>query len=254
MGIIINVMKKLFLPVLASLLLAACGSGETDLNTIVSGNLANGGQSGIRLYEMEPGNIRPVDSVVLPADGSFRFAFSSEEPGFYLLVADDGRRCLLLAGPGDRVTVDGDYRRLPEGLAFGGPANTVSLGEFYSRSYANKAKADSLQEILAEHAGDTLFTELTIALDSAFRNIWENQRNLETAYIVEHPASIGSLAAIDYSFGTRPVLSMNEDFSYYLSLYKSLSEAYPHNRHVLFYCRKVDEYRRQKELKQGDDR
>jgi hypothetical protein len=103
---------------------------------------------------------------------------------------------------------------------------------------------DSLDMLLAERQDSSDYYNLTQKLDTSFREIWENQRALETTFINNHSGSLASLVVLNYAFGMSPVLNMDEDFRYYQALDSTLSISFPGNKHVLFHHQRVMESQR----------
>jgi hypothetical protein len=232
------------------LMLGSC-SREKQGTAIIGGIFT--GAPGVRLVleELVPGGIGTVDSLTTGTDGTFRFAVSPAEATFYLLKTGDGKTAVLTAAPGDTLELACDARAFPEEMVVKGTKDAEFLAEFFAGSYRNKALADSLQQILALHSGDSLFTSLTLSFDTVFQRLWKNQRELEIRFIEAHPGSIAAILVLDYSFGARPVLSMEEDPDCYRLVDSALTVNYPGNKHVQHFHRKIEEYTRKQQLDKG---
>jgi hypothetical protein len=57
-------------------------------------------------------------------------------------------------------------------------------------------------------------------------------------FIDTNPQSLASLIVLNYSFGPKPVLTMEENLVYYRKL-SNLCRIYPENKHVLFHITRV---------------
>ena len=90
-----------------------------------------------------------------------------------------------------------------------------------------------------------------LQFDTLFRQIWEEQRAYEIKFLEEHPGSLTSLIVVNYSFGVRPVLSMDEDLAWYRKVDSSLTARFPGNRHVIYNSKRIADFERQKQLKAG---
>jgi hypothetical protein len=232
------------------LVLVSCSQPKQG-TAIIQGSFK--GTSGVRLIleELVPGGIVPIDSLTTGTDGTFRFDVSPGEATFYLLKTGEGKMAVLTAAPGDTLELACDAEAFPEKMVVKGPEDAVLLADFYAFSYRQKARSDSLQAVLALHSSDSLFQPLTLKFDTLFRQIWEEQRTYEMSFIKKHPASVASLIAVDYSFGARPVLSMEEDLDYYLLVDSALTAKYPGNKHVQHFHKKIEEYTRKEQLDKG---
>jgi hypothetical protein len=235
-------------------LLASCGSRDIKDETVIRGKLAGGSGGKLLLLELDPAGTRAVDSAALSKDGSFSFKFKPQEPGFYLLRESGGRQAVIVAGKGEEITVEGDYRCLPRGLHVAGTEDAVLLNSFYEYSSHNQAAADSLQKLLADRRDDPGFADLAIRTDSLFKRIWDDQKAYEINFLNKHSSSFSSLLILNFSFGVRPVVSLEDDFPYYVKVDSALSRAYPANKQVLINRKRIEEFRMQKALKSKSDR
>jgi hypothetical protein len=230
------------------LMLYSCGS-ERQGTALITGRIDGGAGMMLKLEELDPMGSVPLDSVVAGSDGSFRFAINPKEAGFYILRTADNRMTVLTARPGDTLNVTGNAVDFPMSVTVTGSEDARLLGEFYAFSYRQKARSDSLQALLEAHRGDSLFTSMTLKADTVFRQIWDEQRAFGIAFLEQHPASFAGLIVVNYSFGVRPVLSMEEDLGWYQKVDSSLTAKYPGNPHVEFNSRRIEEFRRQVGLK-----
>lgn len=235
---------------LLAALLPACKTDRQG-TSVISGTFTNGSGVGLHLEEASPLSVHTVDSVIMGADGSFCFTLSPGEPGFYALKTADGRMMVLTLAPGDTLNLTGDLVRFPQQVTLRGPEDALLLHDFFSRASARKSKADSLQRLLVEKQDDSLFVWLTLSFDTIFNAIWAEQRADGISFLREHPGSLAALIVTDYTFGSRTVLSMEEDLPSFKSVDSALTARYPGNRHVIFYHKKIADFERQRKLREG---
>jgi hypothetical protein len=237
---------------LLTLILAALSCSDNKNGTAVIEGRFSGGP-GIRLFleELDPMGTLPVDSATTSSDGSFLFTISPTEEGFYILKTADGRMTVITAGPGDTLELACEAACFPENVVITGPDDARLLGEFYSFSYRQKARSDSLQKVLESHRSDSLFVPLTLKFDTLFRQIWEEQRAFEITFLEQHLSSLTGLIVVNYSFGVRPVLSMEEDMAWYKRTDSALTARYPGNRHVQYNNKRITDFERQQQLNTG---
>ncbi|MEI7662402.1 MAG: DUF4369 domain-containing protein [Bacteroidota bacterium] len=209
----------------------------------ITGNLTD--QAGIKLVlqEMDTREIHLVDSVT-PEHGRFSFNPPVKEPGFWLLRAPSGKILVLMLAPGDNVDLAGSTTDFPDNILLKGPPETMMLHDFYRSTRVNERRVDSLEMLLIDRQDSSGYFELTQKIDLFFRQIWERQRTLETAFINAHPQSIASLIVLNYAFGMSPVLSPEEDLPYYQKLDSSLFMKSPSNKHVRYHHERVQEWLR----------
>lgn len=239
-----------FLIVILAATVIACSSGHRG-TTVISGTFEGGQNVRLLLEELDPMGTVPVDSAVTAADGSFQFAVSPKEAGYYILKTGDGRMTVITVAPGDTVNIRCSLDAFPENITLIGPEDARLLNEFYSFTSRLKKRSDSLQEVLMSHRGDSLFVPLTLKFDSLFQGIWASQRQYEMTFLQRAPGSLSSLIVVNYSFGVRPVLSMEEDMKYYKAVDSALTARYPGNRHVEYNSRRIADFERQQKLREG---
>jgi hypothetical protein len=228
----------------------ACSSGHRG-TAVISGAFEGGQKVRLLLEELDPMGTVPVDSALTNVDGSFLFEVSPKEAGYYILKTGDGRMTVITLAPSDTVNIRCSLNSFPENITLKGPEDARLLNEFYSFTSRLKKRSDSLQEVLVSHRGDSLFVPLTLKFDSLFQEIWENQRQYEISFLQTQPGSLSSLIVVNYSFGVRPVLSMEEDLKYYKAVDSALTARYPGNRHVEYNSRKIADFERQQKLREG---
>jgi hypothetical protein len=199
------------------------------------------GASGLKLtlLEMDTREIHPVDSVIPDHNGQFSFSPVIKESGFWLLKAPSGKVLVLMLSPGNQVDLTGSAIDFPDQVIVKGPEEAVLLNNFYHHTRLNEKQVDSLDMIIADHQDSSDYYQLTQKLDTSFKQIWENQRNNEMAFINKNPGSIASLLVLNYAFGLSPVLSPEEDFGFYQKLDSTLSAKFPENKHVKFHHQRV---------------
>jgi hypothetical protein len=228
----------------------ACNSGHRG-SAVINGMFEGGQKVRLLLEELDPMGTVPVDSAITAADGSFLFAVSPKEAGYYILKTGDGRMTVITLAPGDTVNVRCAFDAFPGSITLKGPEDARLLNDFYSFTSRLKKQSDSLQEVLVSHRGDSLFVPLTLKFDTLFQVIWAKQRQYEITFLQKYPASLASLIVVNYSFGVRPVLSMEEDMKYYKMVDSALTAKYPGNRHVEYNSRRIADFERQQKLREG---
>jgi len=235
------------------MILGSCGEGEKGTASI-EGRFEGGADLKLKLEELDPMGTVPIDSLATGRDGSFRFAISPKEPGFYIVKTGDNRMTVVTVAPGDTVQLSCNAADFPGKVGISGPEDARLLGEFFAFSSRQKARSDSLQEVLDLHRGDSLFVALTLKADTIFKQIWNEQRAYETSFLEQHPTSFAALIVVNYSFGVRPVLSMDEDMAWYKRVDSALAARFPGNRHVVYLTRRISEFEREAELNEAAKR
>lgn len=228
--------KKILTLLTVFLLLAGVSCRQQHPETgIISGRFTDGAGSRLILQEMDTHRFIPLDSVTLDSEGRFSFTTPLKEAGFRVLKAPDGKIMVLLQHPGDHLELEGAFRDFPDHVTLKGPADAMLLEQFFRFTRVHERMVDSLELVLIENQDDPDYVKLTRVVDSAFRNIFERQREYEACFIDRNPGSLASLVVLNYAFGMSPVLGPEDDLVYYLKVDSALSKAYPGNRHVEFH-------------------
>lgn len=239
--------KLLFL-FLVIFILSSCSYNQRN-NTFftISGQFKNASGKKIVLQELDLQDVKTLDSASFDPQGKFGFTYKLADQGFYLLKLPDGRFITLLLNKGENLTISGNIKRFPQEYSLTGSKGSELLKYFYDHTSRNKEKGDSLTDILHNHQYSPDYYQLTLSFDSLFLNIWEDQKKFEKNFIDKNIKSLSSLLVLNYAFGPRPVLSEDEDFSYYSKVDSSLMKVFPLNKHVIYHHKRIAEYQRQKE-------
>jgi len=232
------------------IVLTSC-AGHIKNEVIVSGQLTDATGEKILLTELDTKSILRVDSVILDAEGKFSFLVKAAEPGFYMVQSQQGKVLVLFARPGDIINLAGSMVSFPDHITVKGSEETLKLEEFFRFTRQNEKRVDSLENLLVENQESEGYYQLTQKIDSAFRKIWESQRDYEKKFIGRHPSSLISLIVLNYAFGLNTVLSPVEDSLVYRKLDSTLMIAYPHNKHSAYHHQRMIEFEREQEIKNG---
>lgn len=238
------------IPYLFCLILLGCNRQHEDI-AVVEGQFQNCCGETITLLELNTKSIEKLDSMVLDDSGRFRFSVKTEEPGFCMLQSKHGKVMVLYVEGGNTITLSGDFVSFPDRIRLKGPADAEALEEFFIFTRKNERKVDSLEMLLVEKQDSAGYYKLTLRVDTAFREIWDSQRDYGKAFIDRNSGSLVSLIVLNYSFGLSPVLSPEEDPAWYLKLDSSLMERYPENKHVQYHHQRMLEFQREQEIKKG---
>jgi len=208
----------------------------------IDGQFLHAAGAKVLLQEMDPKELRNLDSALIDRQGKFRFSVPLTEPGFFLLSSSDKGVLVLLLQPGEQPEITGNWSTFPKEIRLTGSPGSEFLGEFFEYSSRNKERLDSLEAILVEKQDDDDFFQVAQALDPLFNAIYEDQRRYEKAFIDRHLQSLASLVALNYAFGLHPVLTWKDDPEYYRKVDSSLSLAFPASKHVVYHRKRVMEY------------
>jgi len=204
----------------------------------IKGQFSNSSGEKVVLCEMDVKEVIALDSANIGKDGKIDFSHQLDQAGFYLLMFPDGRRVILVMKRGENLLIKGDLRDPAGAFRLSGSEDSQLLESFFHATLKNKVRIDSLKRVLHNHEGSGDFLRFSMTADSMFFRISEDQKKSEKEFIDRNPQSLASLIILNYSFGPKPVLTMEEDLPYYQKL-TSLYRSYPKNKHVLFHLARV---------------
>ena len=210
---------------------------KTDTFTI-QGQFSNSTREKVVLCEMDVKEVIPLDSSNIGNDGKISFSYKLDQPGFYFLTFPGGRRIILLMKRGENLLLKGNLKEPISDFTISGSEGSELLKGFFNSTLKNNIRIDSVKRALRSKEGSEDFLRFSITADSLFFRISGDQKKLEKDFIDRNPQSLASLIVLNYSFGPKPVLTMEDDLSYYQKL-TALFRIYPKNKHVLFHLDRV---------------
>jgi len=219
-------------------LLFSCNRKQEADRFTIQGQFSNSRREKIVLYEMDVKEVIPLDSSNIGNDGTINFSHKLDQPGFYFLTFPGGRRVILLMKRGENILLKGDLKELSSDFMISGSEGSELLEGFFHATLKNKIRIDSVKRALRNKEGSEDFLRFSMTADSLFFRISGDQKKLEKDFIDRNPQSLASLIVLNYSFGQKPVLTMEEDLSYYRKL-TGLYRIYPKNKHVLFHLARI---------------
>ncbi len=240
-------MNRLLFPLFALLLLAACQAGVRDGENdhlILRGQLENAERLGMQFQELTTSELVHVDSITADARGTFSYRKKLDEAGFYILRVDQSNFITLVAEPGDEIHVSGDAQNLSADHRIEGSEDSALLSMLNRSILDGYTEVDSLALVFRESQYTANARQVRWEVNQAYADIFEEKQAFVKRFIRDNPHSLASIIALYQYFGNRLLLNENEHFEYFEKLSKSLSEAYPANRHVMDLKRRVSQYKR----------
>jgi hypothetical protein len=217
----------------------SCNRGQRADTFTIKGQFLNSRGEKIVLCELDVKEVIALDSANISRDGKVSFSHQLDQPGFYLLMFPRGRRITLVMQKGEELVITGNLKDTTGIFHLSGSEGSQLLESFFRETLKNKTRIDSIKQVLHSHEGSEDLLRLAMIADSVFLRISEDQKKCEKDFIDRHPQSLASLIVLNYSFGPKPVLTMEEDLPYYQKL-TGLLRYYPKNKHVLFHLARVN--------------
>ena len=236
---LIRIKRMKFKPVFIAFLFAVWlfqGCKYTSENeVIVQGTLANLPLTTLYLYQLLPTGKPLIDSVNTDASGNFNISFLVKEAAYYSLAQNDENEITLVISPGEKITVKGNGNSLRNTYTVEGSKDSKIFFEYNKFTISNLDKVDSLSRVFAESRTKPDYITLKKQLDSAYLDIFNDQKEKVISFVNNHSNSLASLLAISNNFGPNPLLSEQSHPELFLKLDSALFIAYPENSLVTTY-------------------
>jgi thiol-disulfide isomerase/thioredoxin len=217
-------MNKTLILYLFAILITGCRNNDVR----ISGTLINPVKGNyIYLDELMSNNMKTVDSVKIPADGTFSFKRDIKFPAFYLLKIDDRNFMTILLGPGEKMNLTTNYDSLNYPISVSGSEGTELMNEYNKKLRSTISKLSGLSNIYRENANSPQLPSVIQSLDSIAQTYLDEINSYTKSYIDNNLTSLVSLIALYQQVAPNVyVLSPAKDYKYYLKVDSSLSLLY----------------------------
>jgi len=223
-------LNKVIFPVILLVLLGMQGCKFiSEDNVTISGTITNLPDKKLLIYQVLPAGKPLIDSVSTDANGSFTVSLTIEKAGYYTLMRNSADEITLVISPGENIVLNADGSNLRNTYTVAGSKDSELLAVFNRFTMANLRQVDSLSEVFTESRMKPDFQLIKNSLDSAYMQIFNNQKAKVIEFINEYPGSLASLLVISENFGPNPLLSEKTHPELYLKLDSALMLAHPEN-------------------------
>jgi peroxiredoxin len=223
-------LNKVIFPfiLLVLLLIQGCKFISED-NVTISGTFTNLPAAKLLVYQVLPSGKPLIDSVSTDAEGKFTISLAVEKAGYYTLKSSSTDEITLVIAPGENLILSGDGKALRNNYTVTGSKDSELLAGFNQFTMANLKKVDSLSGVFTESRMKPDFQLIKNSLDSAYLQIFNDQKEKVIDFINRNPGSLASLLVISENFGPNPLLSEKTHPELYLKLDSALMIAHPEN-------------------------
>ncbi|MFZ5940753.1 MAG: thioredoxin-like domain-containing protein [Bacteroidota bacterium] len=230
--------QTLFIIVL--LLLVSCSQKK---NTVISGKLEGGAGSMLYLEQLNVNQTRPVDSVKVKKDDSFRMKIEVTDPELYVLKNNTGKIISLLPMPGETVAVTTTSGNFGKPYQVSGSPESEKILLLVNRLNRTRTLLDSIGQVLLSLPDQD--NDESLALKKAYIEARNDQKRFTIRFLLENISSPSSVFALYQKFSRDEyVLNDNHDLQYLIIVSDSLSSHYPNSTLTLSLAEDV---RRQKD-------
>ncbi|PCJ90007.1 MAG: hypothetical protein COA57_00200 [Flavobacteriales bacterium] len=219
-----------------AIFLLSCGDANNQLNyadASIKGKLSNSSGQTIFLEALGTKAINIVDSTKVQDDGEFAFDYQINKTSFYRIRISGNNFFNLILNPSEKVEVTADASNMAWTYQVAGSDESVRLQKlngFLSNTYS---KNDSLNNALRQHQqrGDA---QSYVRAVNYQRQLNEKMYKFLRQFVVEKPASLASLAAVNK-------LNPENDFDYLKKVADGLSQTMPESEYYTQLAAQVKE-------------
>jgi len=223
-----KVKSLIFAILLSMLLFQGCKSFSTD-EVSINGTFTNLPKTKLYIYQLLPASKPLLDSVITDASGNFDISIPVKKAGYYTLTHNAGNEITIVVAPGEKIVLSGNGNSMRDTYTVEGSADSKLYCEYNKFTAANLRRVDSLSRIFAESQSNPDFIFVKKKLDSAYLEIFSDQKNKVSAFVDKHSNSLASLLVISENFGPNELLSEQTHPKLFLKLDSTLFAAYPEN-------------------------
>lgn len=217
--------KKLLLFLLAIISIASCKNNSVH----ITGTLVNPVKGNyIYLDELLSSEMKSVDSVKIPEDGTFSFKREIKSPAFYVLKIDDRNFLTMLLTPGEKLKLNSNYDSLNYPVSVTGSEGTELMTEYNRKLRNTISKLTSLSNIYRQNVNNPNLPLVIQSLDSIAQTYLDEINSYTKSYIDNNSTSLVSLIALYQQVAPNVyVLNPSKDYKYYLKVDSTLTILYP---------------------------
>jgi hypothetical protein len=163
------------------------------------------------------------------AKGNFNINIIVKQAGFYKLSLNAKNEIVLVVSPGENIVVKGDGTNIRKTYTVDGSADSRLYAEYIGFTNLNLEKVDSMSRIFAESQERPDFVALKKSLDSAYLQVFNDQKEKVISFVTNHLNSLASLLVISENFGPNQMLTEKSHPDLFLKLDSTLMLTYPEN-------------------------
>ncbi|MBK7712655.1 MAG: AhpC/TSA family protein [Bacteroidales bacterium] len=182
----------------------------------------------IYLDELLSSEMKSVDSVKIPEDGTFSFKREIKSPAFYVLKIDDRNFLTMLLTPGEKLKLNSNYDSLNYPVSVTGSEGTELMTEYNRKLRNTIGKLTSLSNIYRQNVNNPNLPLVIQSLDSIAQTYLDDINSYTKSYIDNNSTSLVSLIALYQQVAPNVyVLNPSKDYKYYLKVDSTLTILYP---------------------------
>lgn len=189
----------------AAIVLTSCNKkAEEGPVFIVKGNIENGADKSISIYNIAEGGAKEISTAKLNGNGNFEFRVTSPEHfDFYLLNVEECGTIVFIADSTETITINSDAKNLVQDYTIDGNEENQRIKEL-------QVLRDALEKQVSIMASST--SPAVVKTEREIRAVVDEfKENIKKQYIIPAPGSASAYYALTMTLGGSPIFNPMAD-------------------------------------------
>lgn len=212
-----------------ALILTSCNKkAEEGPVFIVKGNIENGADKSISIYNIAEGGAKEISTAKLDGNGNFEFRVTSPEHfDFYLLNVEECGTIVFIADSTETITINSDAKNLVQDYTIDGNEENQRIKEL-------QVLRDALEKQVSIMASST--SPAVVKTEREIRAVVDEfKENIKKQYIIPAPGSASAYYALTMTLGGSPIfnpMADRNDCRCFAAVATNYQRLYPETKHT----------------------
>ena len=213
----------------AAIVLTSCNKkAEEGPVFIVKGNIENGADKSISIYDIAEGGAKEISTAKLDGNGNFEFRVTSPEHfDFYLLNVEECGTIVFIADSTETITINSDAKNLVQDYTIDGNEENQRIKEL-------QVLRDALEKQVSIMASST--SPAVVKTEREIRAVVDEfKENIKKQYIIPAPGSASAYYALTMTLGGSPIfnpMADRNDCRCFAAVATNYQRLYPETKHT----------------------
>jgi len=213
----------------AAIVLTSCNKkAEEGPVFIVKGNIENGADKSISIYNIAEGGAKEISTAKLDGNGNFELRVTSPEHfDFYLLNVEECGTIVFIADSTETITINSDAKNLVQDYTIDGNEENQRIKEL-------QVLRDALEKQVSIMASST--SPAIVKTEREIRAVVDEfKENIKKQYIIPAPGSASAYYALTMTLGGSPIfnpMADRNDCRCFAAVATNYQRLYPETKHT----------------------
>ncbi len=224
--------KRTIYSILAITALTACGAQSNTETADISAVVSNYNNPQVILEKLSEGQVVPIDTAIVDAEGNFKFENTVKEKSFYRLNFNNQGFVFFVSKPGNHLEIKIDannYRKYD----IKGSKDSEVLKEFNDSILVYFNQQDSLNSAFTAYQDSPKRDSIIEAFRAIYMNMESKKSVFIKDFIKENKSSYAAMAVVEQ-------LKDDDAFQYYKSINDALANEYQDNKTYIAFAQRVN--------------